>query len=429
MMAKPSLAPPPQTTPSRAWLLLAIGACFLLLAAGCRARGIGNVYGQRRGTLAGPSVNGTAVLSGMFDESGRRVRTWRRLSPMLNEFDTIVWFPDDFAPPSADRRSFLENWLSNGPARTLVYVGRDYDAAITYWKRIQPAAPPEQTMEVMRREATAQAEHDARRARMPKKEHADWFTLSRDEPHRKITTLAGPWSAGIDAAKVDIELAARLKIPSEAENDQWVARADNHWTGTPEFTTLLESEGDVSEGDVIVSQLTMPDWDDSRLLVVNNGSFLLNLPLVNHENRKLAGKLISTCAPGKAIFLESGVGGPLIFDKEPTANIPTGFQVFTVWPLGFIIMHLAILGMLCCIAIFPVFGRAREATPSGAISFADAALAGSAGTVIRADFGKHIEALGELLAMTEDRQYARNRVTYYHEHVRRDSGTSHRPAS
>ncbi|MBI2480830.1 MAG: hypothetical protein HYV60_20050, partial [Planctomycetia bacterium] len=50
-------------------------------------------------------------------------------------------------------------------------------------------------------------------------------------------------------------------------------------------------------------------------------------------------------------------------------------------------------------------------------------------TVVRADFGKHIDALGELLEMTQDRQYARDRVSYYHEHVSRDSGASHRSTS
>ncbi len=39
---------------------------------------------------------------------------------------------------------------------------------------------------------------------------------------------------------------------------------------------------------------------------------------------------------------------------------------------------------------------------------------------------KDITALGELLETTEDRQYARERVIYYHEHVKRDSGASHR---
>jgi hypothetical protein len=393
----------------------------LLCAAGCASRRIGNPYGERRGPYAGPSVNGTAVLSGMFKEAGHRVMTWPRLSPRLEDCQTIVWFPNDFDPPTMKQRDHLESWLYNEPGRTLVYVGRDFDALPMYWRKILPRAPPEQTMEVLRRAAAAQSEHDLARARMPNAEPADWFTLYRDEPHRRVKSLEGPWSEGIDAAQVDIELAARLEVPSESENDAWRDRPDYNWEGRAEFTTLLESEREA-----IVTRLNISDWGDSKLIIVNNGSFLLNLALVNQEHRKLAGKLVSECSPGRVAFLESGPGGPMIFDKEPNTNLPTGFQVFTVWPMGFIIMHLAVLGMLCCIAIFPIFGRPRELSiRSSGVSFADTTGA-EAATVIRADFGKHIDALGELLELTEDRQYARNRVTYYHENVKRDSGASHR---
>ena len=63
---------------------------------------------------------------------------------------------------------------------------------------------------------------------------------------------------------------------------------------------MLESD----EG-LIVGRL---DVGQSQLLVVSNGSFLLNAMLVNHEHRKLAGKLIDTIGPGgrDVVFLESG---------------------------------------------------------------------------------------------------------------------------
>ena len=122
------------------------------------------------------------------------------------------------------------------------------------------------------------------------------------------------------------------------------------------------------------------------------------------------------------VFLESGSDGPVVFEKEPGTDNPTGFAVLTVWPIGFILIHFAVFGILLCIAASPIFGRARgvvtEVTSESA--------SGTAVSVVRANFGKHIAAIGELLKTTEDRQYARDRIVYYHEQVKRDSGASHR---
>src|SRR5262245_37784027 len=97
-------------------------------------------YGRRRGRGA-DSVNGTAVLADMFELKGLKVRTVDRLSPKLRkEVDVIVWFPNDFEPPTKKQREFLEQWLAAGSQRTLIYVGRDYDASPHYWMTIQTGA-------------------------------------------------------------------------------------------------------------------------------------------------------------------------------------------------------------------------------------------------------------------------------------------------
>ena len=76
------------------------------------------------------SVNGTAVLSGMFLQAGHKVSSWHRLSPKLEKDDVIIWAPDAFGDPGKEQREWLENWLSAEDGRTLVYIGRDYDAAV-----------------------------------------------------------------------------------------------------------------------------------------------------------------------------------------------------------------------------------------------------------------------------------------------------------
>ncbi len=398
--------------------LVAILLGLLLFICGCSSTQLNSTYGQRRGTRGGPSVNGTAVLAGMFERAGHRVTSWRRLSPKLEQCQTIVWCPDDFAPPTTEQREFLEWWLQNDTGRTLVYVGRDYDATETYWKQVLPSAPPHQTWEVWRRLAMAQSSHFAARARMPADQFADWFTFERDEPRRKVQELAGPWSVNIDASQIAIELAGTVSIPSADHLETWTNRDDYYWEGNPDFTPLLKSTDDV-----LAYQLTLDDWGDSKIIVVNNGSFLLNFPLVHPEHRKIAGHLINACGPGRVVFLESGLGGPTVYDTEPNAAMPTGFEALTVWPLGFIIMHIAVLGLLACIALYPIFGRPRAHPVTEAPADSDTVLAqdNGAATVIRTDFSKHLTALGELLESTEDREYARSRVAHYHEHVRRET--------
>jgi hypothetical protein len=369
----------PNVTPLRAGL---VG--LMLFACGCGTRDIERTYGRRRGGEgAGSSINGTDVLANMFREDGLRVSTWTRLSPRLDTADVIIWFPDDFQPPTDEQRMNLEQWLRRGTGRTLVYVGRDYDSAPGYWRRVQPEAPPGQAMEIARRLAMAESDHDTSRLRMPTEEDCGWFVAKRESPHLDVRELDGPWSAGIDPANVEIETDGRLDPPSGRR-----------------FHTMLAA-ADVP----LVFEVRDAAWGTGKVLVVVNGSFLLNLPLVNHEHRKLAGRLIASCAPAKrVIMLESGAGGPDIVERDAESNFPTGLEIFTVWPLGFIMLHLAIAGITLCIACFPIFGRPIEPM-----------------TASHSDFGEHVTALGELLARTRDREYAVDRLKYYHEQVRTKS--------
>jgi hypothetical protein len=138
-------------------------------------------------------------------------------------------------------------------------------------------------------------------------------------------------------------------------------------------------------------------WRGQRI-VINNGSFLLNYPLVNHEHRKLAAKLIEACGKTdqKVAFIESGAGGPKIVDKETTGGMPTALELLKVWPLNAILLHVAVLGLVLCLSRSPIFGRPRE-LPADSTS----------------DFGKHVAALGKLLAQTKDRNYAHARLMQY----------------
>ncbi len=355
--------------------------------------GLQTNYGKRTGSEDRASVNGTIVLSDLFRQAGHGVTSVDRLSPRLRKYHTLVWFPDDFGVPTTEQRDFLEQWLAKESGRTVVYVGRDYDAAGAYWARVQPLAPPEQAAEVRRQLAEAKSKFAEARARLPKERFGGWFTLREGTP-RKVTTLQGPWAAGIDARKTDITLASRLEIPQKAD------LTGNNAGGLPEnYDTLLKSEKDI-----LVSRVSDSSWGDGQIIVVANGSMLLNYPLINHEHRKLATKLIAECSSGNVAFVESGRGGPPVEHRATKKR----HQEWP-YPMNAIVFHLMMLAIVFCLARSTIFGRARR-LPIEAPT----------------DFGKHISALGKLMQRTKDQAYAYARLQQYRQHGKRDSGKSHK---
>jgi uncharacterized protein DUF4350 len=381
-------------------VLMVVGA----LLAGRRDEILPTVYGRRRGSEASRSVNGTAVLAEFFRRAGNRVTTLSRFSPKLEQFDVIVWVPDDFKPPSKERREWLENWLRNGSGRTVVYVGRDYNAAIDYWERMVPQTPEAQADEALHRQAEARAEWEAARSKMPTKDYACWFTARRDEKPRKIESFSGPWADGIEPKQTNVRLEGCLAMPSYDD----VSTLDDPFPPA-NVEPLLMSEQDALAFRLINDTLDTDDWNKGKIIVIANGSFVLNYPLVNHEHRKLADQLVRECGTGrKVIFIESGPDGPPILKKEPTGGFPTAMELLKVWPLNAILLHLTVLGIVLCLSRSPIFGRPRE-LPADSPT----------------DFGKHVAALGKLLARTHDRNYAQARLVQYRQIAERRSGRSH----
>jgi hypothetical protein len=353
-------------------------AVACLVATGCDS-GIETQYGQRKGPGASKSVNGTAVLADMFEEAGHRVYSWPVLSPRLRaQADCIVWFPDDFDPPSPEVRQWMEDWLEGGPGRTLICVGRDFDASGRYWEKVQPGAPPGQLPLIRRESATRKAAFRASRKNVPQSEDCEWFTVENKLRPRKVRTLTGgdpAWRRGIDPSKLEIELNGRIVPQDGAE-------------------VLLESQGDV-----LVAHTSR---NGGQLIIVVNGSFLLNAPLVNHEHRKLAAKLIEEAGPPKktVVFLESGPGGPPITD-DPMVATPTGLDILVISPTCWVFLHLAVVGVAFCFSRWPVFGVPRQPDRDST-----------------SDFGKHIQALAELLQRSQDRAYAMTRVLHYQQTIK-----------
>ncbi|MHB8971474.1 MAG: DUF4350 domain-containing protein [Pirellulaceae bacterium] len=380
------------TTP----VLRAFGLALVVLSlVGCRSSTELEVtYGQRRDE-AGTSVNGTSILANMFDGAGCKVYSWRYLTPQLQRYDVIVWAPDDFGLPDAKVLEFFDEWLASDVAKTLVYIGRDYNAASQYWDGVMSSAPAEQRIELLRRRARAAAEHDAQRLDMPTDGSQEWFTMRRDEPRHVTRELSGPWSEGIDVTRTDIRTQGLLQTPTRPELLKLWNNTEPAVDQQPDYEVLLGNETTS-----LVSRVTKPAWGDGQVIVVANGSFLLNLPLVNHEHRKLASYLIRECGPGtKVAFLESGPGGPSVVDSAHQTSPPESTR-----RRALLAAHWFVLGLVYCFCIYPIFGRPKslpDDTPS--------------------EFVQHVEALGELLERTQDEPFARKQIESYSSLSRRDS--------
>ncbi len=253
-------------------------------------------------------------------------------------------------------------------------MGRGCDAELLYWRKVLPKAPADQKSQYLFRQTAAQARVRAERGKLPDHDGCGWFELINNDPAQEASSLEGPWAAEIDAAKTEIELTQEL-VPLE-------------W-----FEVLLESEDHA-----LISREVARAGDGWRQKVlVTNGSFLLNFALINHEHRKLAGRLIELAGPpGRVVFLESDEKGPRIFSEDPTPELPQTLALFAVWPISVVLLHFAVLGIIFGFARWPIFGNPQAGESAGTSNFAD-----------------HAVALGKLLQRSKQRDYALRRLAEY----------------
>ncbi len=426
-----------------------LAALCLCAAAGCSrpAQKLTTDYGRRRGDAAS-SVNGLSVLASMFESAGHRVNSRSNAGSGIGELNVIVWAPNTFTPPTKEERRLIEAWLREKSGRTFVYIGRDFDAAPAYWSQVRNQAKPADFTTAAREAAFAESAHDTARTAMPTSEDAKWFVVHRNRPRTRVANFAGDWSTDIDAAQANIVLQGQLDLPSKnaAADHKAEAKADedaNHESDDelsdkeaaedepkeeseanaadaeseaddydedmdlyfdvllaalpPGETSDASDDGEVVAGAPLVTRVSSAPWGDSQLIVITNGSFLLNLPLVNHQHRKLAGRLIEGCGePGRVVIWEAD-------SFRAVSGGDDDWSILKTWPLNFIMPHMAVLGMLYLLWRFPIFGLAHTLRPAPT-----------------SDFGKHIDALGKLTAATGDAGYAQRKLAEYRERVRRD---------
>ena len=149
----------------------------------------------------------------------------------------------------------------------------------------------------------------------------------------------------------------------------------------------------------LISIISKPDWNGSRIVLLANASLVSNLSLIHDGNRMIASRLIDTFSPGRVGFL-SQAQDPIVLDGE---NGASGLASLLTKPVNLLAAHLVFLGLIALLYLWPIFGRPAELpTPS------------------TQSFSLHINALGSLLQKTGDEFYARTTIADYFKQVKKD---------
>lgn len=422
---------------------------MLLAQTGCSYKA-NNVYAANTYPAKYTSMNGLGVFEKMCVQAGSHCVNVTRLSNRLERMEAIVLIGDTLRPPAKEARDWMEEWLARKPGRTVVYVGRDFDAE-TYYRqqtidRVPVADQPKARIDL----ADAQAATDLRLwSELEDDVFCRWFTIVTESVEHEVTAFQGEWADKDDLQPavpvsgrskpswpVRIVLAppsktqatkpstwkaakksstamqpAKVKSSPDTPQEQVVVMSqwsqydiaddetwNDEWEKAPEAKSLLIGE----DGTSLITRLTSPRFEGSHLLIVANGAPLLNASLIQPHFRKVAHKIIEDIQPAKRIgLLRYNDFGILVSRLTEDPDEAVGLAVLATWPMNIIIAHLTMLGILVCFALFPILGRPQALKRRSL-----------------ADFGQHAESLGQMLQRAGDVRFAFNQIANYFQKVR-----------
>ena len=378
-------------------------AVLFLLQTGCNF-GTDFTYGKS----ADLSVNGTSVFANLLRERGHSVSRKRRLTKRVDNFDTIVWAPDNRRLPPEDVTGWIEQWLGKSNSKVLIYIGRSYDANLQYYQDKFENATTENRGKWQRELAEKvmqerRYDYDWSLPIGTDPLVAYWFEHDDDTTKVDASKVGGPWANGIDSNAIDLNCGRLLKpledynveestpvfyMPNEEEDDYYY----DYGYQDEEFR---EDKINVQnlltvDGKPFAFELSTTANPGRKVIIISNGSFLLNYPLMEQENRKLASKVADE-ATGDVVFIESDFNWPRIGGN---ANDPA---LHWSWvgraPMSYIVPHFLFWGVLYCFVFFPNFGRPKR------IQFHPPKA-----------FRSHVQAVAAILRRSKEKSWARQMV-------------------
>lgn len=378
------------------WALL---VCLVALC-GCAGNGrsietkYGKVNEQPR------SINSTSLFAERLEELGYEVTVRNRISPKINEFSIVFWFPENVRCPSGEATKAIEEWMDdNYGSKTLVYVGADYRADEDYYRAIQKQLSPQLQAEAQRLLSEAQLATQYRKNRwnddiwaaaLPNTS-CDWFDIELIKPTKSSSLLSGPMAAN-SSFSVAPELPVEVMMLPKKSSTKW------------DTESLLVVDGE----DMVYRLSDVKPYTANQIIVVQNGSFLVNFAAADPNKQSLADQLVV-----EATSLSEGEYG-FGFDQrililESKNDIPirkTDFVNQNLWawvaeePLCYIVPHALLWGVLFCFVYFPIFGRPKRLPKQSTTTFRN-----------------HINAIAKQLSKSGDKAHARRTIEQYQESV------------
>ena len=414
-------------------------AILLVIATGCQNELI-TKYGPSKGYTAARSVNGFSALRDAYQRNGFKHRDVKRLTSRIRRSSVIVWTPTHATGIETGTTTWMDRWLRTGN-RTLVYVLPDSGSESSYYRELRPEATPEQRLEYRRKYAECLVkEHQWHLNRVAWPSNG-WFAANP-----KVQTARLVASKDADAGWRSVSLSdaeardtLRLEWVLEEFDETKVAQTatvpwqptgpgSSPWSG-PVTTTRTKTKLDfkplmqTDSGEIVVAKVTSPYWKHSQILVVAGGSLLSNYALTHSTNQRLANQIINEsigplvennvideelhlAADGSAPQVAFATAEGVFPISERVDDIPraTGAELLTIYPLSLVTIHIAIVGIVICLMLLPIFGRPRK-VPANALTH----------------FGDHLDAVATLMRRRGGEQYARRRISDYMKRIRGES--------
>ena len=378
----------------------------------------------------------------------------------MKKLNAIVWTPDAFELHQPATFDWIDRWLASGD-RTLVYVGRDFSPTADYWSQSAEAfsreenSPPD-VLSSLEQQAIETTNLDQMRFRVRPKTATPWCLFDHsDAVAERVLKVKGPWAESTDPSMArwfvrSFPVGYTKKVLASAKKDfDREAEDTSSKTGVtvttpnqppttmtplgtpatpasgtdPEYSfrwqtsdaNMLKYVNAITTSDIpkmksrlstdddkpLIAEITKTSWKNSRVFLVANSSLLSNISLTNYENLSIAKKLVDELPRTNVGFL-TGSQDPLV-RTDDSSDQQKGFEMLTIWPLNVVSIHAVFLGMLVLLAVFPIFGRAKELPKKST-----------------REFGQHVEAVGALLYKSRDRFYALATIAEYFRIVRKE---------
>lgn len=394
---------------------LLIAMVILMSLSGC-GQSLNTEYGKSRGFSADKSLNGFGALRRTYQSRGWSDQDVSRLNDRLGSLDAIVWMPTQRDTLHENAVDWFEDWFLEAP-RTLVYIVPDGGCEVEYFAAARSFAPPEQQIEYRRRVARLQNQQLIERIDNSSIPGNRWFGLERVAHQSRIGGQLGVWNDELSKSLAkDIGEACPVELTYKVIELSQLSSTTNPVTTSPSGTSTATTSVGVStidiehealltakDGSAAIVELTADEWGESKVIVVSNGSLLSNFSLTTPFGQKLASLLIDETgvAGGNAGFLTTDYLGAIVSDVDPEINAQSGMELFTVWPMSLIMLHLAVIGFVACMILLPIFGRPRESELASPNDFAD-----------------HLDAVAALMSRSGGEDYARRRVSDYMRRIR-----------